>query len=106
MRTILEEKRLSTNGVVDSYPFVWYTLRFNNFDVFTRPRSSYIPTWIKEFYTTYGDLVPRAKKKANTLRSVACVIVQGRNMRCSSDDMNAALDRATRFDHDHNIDSR
>uniref|UniRef100_M1DN60 Uncharacterized protein n=1 Tax=Solanum tuberosum TaxID=4113 RepID=M1DN60_SOLTU len=47
LRTILEEKRFSTDGVVDMYPNVWDTLRFHRFEKFTRPRGFYIPIWVR-----------------------------------------------------------
>ncbi|WMV42303.1 hypothetical protein MTR67_035688 [Solanum verrucosum] len=37
LRTILEEKRLSTDGVVDKYLDVWNTIKFHKFESFTKP---------------------------------------------------------------------
>ncbi|WMV41576.1 hypothetical protein MTR67_034961 [Solanum verrucosum] len=66
MRTILEEKRLSTEGVVDRYPTVWDTLRFHKFEQFTKPQNPYVPTWVKEFYESYAWLLPKGKKKTGS----------------------------------------
>uniref|UniRef100_M1DIV3 Putative plant transposon protein domain-containing protein n=1 Tax=Solanum tuberosum TaxID=4113 RepID=M1DIV3_SOLTU len=101
LRTILEEKRLSTDSVVDRYPLVWDTLWFHKFDIFTRPRGLYIPTSVREFYTAYGDLVPQGKKKARTFRPVASLVVRGRTVGCSSDNINVVLDRAIGFEHEY-----
>lgn len=45
LRIILEEKRLSTDGMVERHPEVWITLRFHKFDVLhktPRPIHSYM----------------------------------------------------------------
>uniref|UniRef100_M1D9Z1 Integrase core domain containing protein n=1 Tax=Solanum tuberosum TaxID=4113 RepID=M1D9Z1_SOLTU len=35
-----------------------------------RPRGPYISSWVREFYTTYGALVPKDKKQASKFRPV------------------------------------
>ncbi|KAG5570882.1 hypothetical protein H5410_060648, partial [Solanum commersonii] len=62
--TIIEEKLLSLEGLEGKYPDVLETLRCHGFEQFTQPRDPYIPSWVREFYTAYGELVPKNKKKA------------------------------------------
>uniref|UniRef100_M1DE56 Putative plant transposon protein domain-containing protein n=1 Tax=Solanum tuberosum TaxID=4113 RepID=M1DE56_SOLTU len=88
LRTILEEKRLSTDGVVDRYLNVWDTLRFHRFEFFTRPLGPYIPTWLREFYAAYSELVPKGKKKTSSFKPVESVVVGGRT---TLDDMKGWL---------------
>uniref|UniRef100_M1DY02 Putative plant transposon protein domain-containing protein n=1 Tax=Solanum tuberosum TaxID=4113 RepID=M1DY02_SOLTU len=59
---------------------------------FTRPRGPYIPTWVREFYSADGDLVPKSKKKASEFRPVKYVMVIGKEVRCSSKYINTVLD--------------
>ncbi|KAG5584754.1 hypothetical protein H5410_045188 [Solanum commersonii] len=63
------------------------------------PRGSYIPTWVREFYTTYSDLVPKGKKEASAFRSVESVVVRGRTVRCNNDYINVVFDRVSDFDY-------
>ncbi|KAG5610358.1 hypothetical protein H5410_021639 [Solanum commersonii] len=71
------------------------------FEIFTRPRGPYIPTWVWEFYTAYGDMVPQGKKKASVFRPVKFVMVQEKTVRCSSYDINNALEKAVGFEHEY-----
>lgn len=91
MITILEVKRFSTNGVVELYLEVWNTIMFYKFEIFMKPRGSFIPTWVKEFYAEYSKMAPKGKKKDNSFKLVDNVEVQGRKVKCSSTDINEVL---------------
>uniref|UniRef100_M1DYN7 Putative plant transposon protein domain-containing protein n=1 Tax=Solanum tuberosum TaxID=4113 RepID=M1DYN7_SOLTU len=84
LRTILQEKFLSTEGLEGKYSYVRDTLHYHRFDQFTRPRGPYIPSWVREFYTSYGDLVTKSKKKTGEFRPVKSIMVQGKKVRCNS----------------------
>ncbi|WMV58161.1 hypothetical protein MTR67_051546 [Solanum verrucosum] len=75
LRTILEEKWLSTNSV--------------------------IPTWVHEFYSAYGELVPKGKKKVNMFKLVDNVMVRGKKVKCSSSEINEVFGCSRDFMHDY-----
>uniref|UniRef100_M1DCW5 Putative plant transposon protein domain-containing protein n=1 Tax=Solanum tuberosum TaxID=4113 RepID=M1DCW5_SOLTU len=81
------------------YLHVRDTLRFHRFEQFTRPRGPYIPTWVREFYMAYGDLVPKGKKKASAFSPVESIMVRGTIVRCNHDYINAVFDRGSVFDY-------
>uniref|UniRef100_M1DRQ4 Integrase core domain containing protein n=1 Tax=Solanum tuberosum TaxID=4113 RepID=M1DRQ4_SOLTU len=50
---------------------------------------------------TLSDLVPQGKKKASAFKLVDFVVVRGKKVKCSSDDINVVFDRASDFIHDY-----
>ena len=70
----MEEMLLSTEGVEERYFSVREILHWHKLHIFIRTGGPYIPIWVTEFYSTFGDLVPEGKKKASAFRRVKLVI--------------------------------
>ncbi|KAG5615421.1 hypothetical protein H5410_015245 [Solanum commersonii] len=78
-------------GLEGNHPQVFETLRYHEFEQFTWPRDLYLPSWVRGFYTTYGELVSKNKKKASEFRPVKSVMVRGKEVECHSEHINVVL---------------
>uniref|UniRef100_M1DAF6 Uncharacterized protein n=1 Tax=Solanum tuberosum TaxID=4113 RepID=M1DAF6_SOLTU len=91
LRTILEDKRFSIDSVVDRYLEVWNTMKFHRFEIFTEPRTPYIPTWVRKFYSPFGEPVLKGKKKPNAFKQVDFGVVQEKKVKYSSTEINEVV---------------
>uniref|UniRef100_M1DZC5 Putative plant transposon protein domain-containing protein n=1 Tax=Solanum tuberosum TaxID=4113 RepID=M1DZC5_SOLTU len=81
-------------GLEGKYSGVRDTLDFHRFEQFTSPQGPYIPSWVQQFYTVYGDLVPKSKKKASEFRPIKSVMVRGKEVGYNDEYINTVLDRS------------
>lgn len=75
---------MSTDGVIYRYPKVWETLKFNNSQLFTKPRDPYVPSLVREFYDTYNKVVLKNKSRVKSLlKPLDVVKIWGVQIPCS-----------------------
>jgi len=100
LRIIIEEKRLSTDVVIDRYPEIMSCLKYHDFQIFTKPRVPYIPNWVRDLYAYYGTMIPQRKKQATTFKPVDYVVVRGKKVKCDHVIIEAILDHPDDIDDD------
>lgn len=63
------------------------------------------PTFLihKEFYLDYSEFVPQGNKKVDAFKPVYYVIVQGKKVKCDSEDINVVLGCTYNFMHDYRV---
>uniref|UniRef100_M1DZ97 Putative plant transposon protein domain-containing protein n=1 Tax=Solanum tuberosum TaxID=4113 RepID=M1DZ97_SOLTU len=87
-------------GVIDRYQEIMSCLKYHDFQIFTKLRGPYIPNWVREFYGSYGTLIPQRKKQATTFKLVDYVVIQGKKVKCDHAIIDDILDRPDDIDDD------
>lgn len=90
--TILE-KLVLMEDLEGKHPDILKTIWYHEFEYFKRPRSPYIPSWVRQFYTSYEELVPKNKKKESEFIPVRLGRVRGKEMECHNEHINTVLGR-------------
>uniref|UniRef100_M1E0V1 Putative plant transposon protein domain-containing protein n=1 Tax=Solanum tuberosum TaxID=4113 RepID=M1E0V1_SOLTU len=86
---------------MDNHPDVWNTLKFHKFEISTKLQVPYIPTWVREFYSTYRELVLKGKKKESAFKPLDFIVVRGKKVKCLCSDINVVLGCSLNIMHDY-----
>ena len=90
-RIILDEKLLSIDGVIDIYPKIMSTQKCHHFQVFTKSCGSYIPSQVRECYTSYKSLMKLGMKHVAIVKPINSVLVRGTAVQYDPDSNNVIL---------------
>ena len=67
---------------------MWEMIKFHNFEVFTQPRDTYVPSMVREFYQALEVVIPKVRCELRTSELVDFVQVRGKKVKFNALDIN------------------